>query len=82
MSEEPPRLDDDVSDGEADAALRASASRRRRLIVFGAAAIVVAIIIIGTVLGDSLADVPWLAVVAVLLLLGAIWRLEGRRLRG
>lgn len=82
MSEEPPRLGDDVSDEEADAALRASAGRRRRIIVFGAAALVVVIIVLGVVLGGSLTDVPWLAVVGLLLLLGAIWRLEGRRLRG
>ena len=82
MSEEPPRLEDEVSDEAADAELRASASRRRRLIVFGAAALVVALIVLGTVLGGSITDVPWLAVAGLLLLLAAIWRLEGRRLRG
>lgn len=81
MSGETPRLEDDVSDEDADAALRASASRRRRIIVFGAAVLVAVIIVLGVVLGDSLSDVPWLAVVGLLLLLGAIWRLEGRRLR-
>ncbi len=76
---EPPRLDEELSDQDADAALRASARRRRQLIVVGALALIVAIIAMGTLLGGSIRDVPWLAVAAVLLLLGAIWRLEGRR---
>lgn len=81
MSAERPLPDDeDESDRAADAELRASAERRRRLIVGGAAVLVVAIIALGTVLGGSIRDVPWLAVAGILILLAAIWRLEGRRL--
>lgn len=83
MSEEPPLSDfDDRADPEADAELRRNASRRRRLLVGGAAAIIVLLVVLGTVLGGSLRDVPWLAVVGLVVLLAAIWHLEGRRIRG
>jgi len=79
MVDEPDFEPDPEADAEAERTLRERARTRRRLLVGGAAVLVVLLIVVGTLIGGSLRDVPWLAVVALLILLAAIWRVELRR---